>query len=130
MHIAPVPRCLLLVDDERSLLNAFANVFAKAGYEVFEATDVAGALVQWRAARERIDLILSDVQMPGSPVEELIATARGESPGVRILLMTGETGGDDERATRLRETADGFLHKPMRLDALRREVERLLAPSP
>lgn len=130
MHIAPVPRCLLLVEDERSLLNAFAHAFAKAGYEVLPATDVTSALTHWRSARERIALILSDVQMPGPLVEELIATVREASPPVPILLMTGEIGGDDERAARLRERADGFLRKPVRLDALKREVERLLATAP
>jgi CheY-like chemotaxis protein len=122
-----VPRCLLLVEDERSLLKAFSHAFTKAGYEVLEAADVPGALTQWGTARDRIALILSDVQMPGPPVEELIAAAREEKPQVPILLMTGEVGGDDDRAARLREHANGFLRKPIRLDALKREVERLIA---
>lgn len=122
----PAAHCLLFVDDEQSLLRAFAHAFAKAGYEVLEARDVTQALAHWSAERGRISLILSDVQMPGPPVEELIARARGDDPAVPILLMSGEVRGTEERVNTLLDSVDGFLSKPLRLDALRLEVERQL----
>jgi DNA-binding NtrC family response regulator len=121
-------RCLLFVDDEQSLLRAFAHAFQKSGYEVLEAGDVTQALAHWTRERERISLILSDVQMPGPPVEDLIAQARGDAPAVPILLMSGEVGGTQERVASLLGSVDAFLPKPMRLETLKSEVERHLAP--
>jgi DNA-binding response OmpR family regulator len=130
MTTAPVnpaiPYCLLLVDDERALLRAFAQSFVRAGYEVLEASDVPGAIAHWQAARERIALVLSDVQMPGPPIEDLIGLARRESPGVPIVLMSGEVGDGEERIARLRASVNALLAKPMSLRDLRLEVERHL----
>jgi two-component system cell cycle sensor histidine kinase/response regulator CckA len=124
----PASPCLLFVDDEQSLLRAFALAFAKSGYEVLEAGDVTQALALWSRERERISLILSDVQMPGPPVEELIAQARGDSPEIPILLMSGEVRGTQQRVDSLLGSVDAFLPKPLRLDALKVEVERHLPP--
>lgn len=132
MATAPLPptpqRCLLLVDDERALRRAFAQSFARAGYEVLEAGDVPGAIVHWEAARDRISLVLSDVQMPGPPIEDLIGLARREAPSVPIVLMSGEIGDDEGRFDDLLASVDGVLAKPMALRDLHREVERHLGP--
>lgn len=122
------PHCLLLVDDEQSLLRAFAHAFEKSGYEVLEAGDVTQALALWSSERERISLILTDVQMPGLPVEQLIARARDEAPAVPILLMSGEVRGSRERVDALLDSVDAFLPKPLRIDALKVEVARHLPP--
>ena len=122
----PSSPCLLVVDDEQSLLRAFAHAFEKSGYEVLEAGDVTQALALWSSERERISLILSDVQMPGPPVEELIARARDDAPAVPILLMSGEVRGTQERVDSLLGSVDAFLPKPVRLDALKVEVARHL----
>ena len=124
----PASPCLLLVDDEQSLLRAFAHAFEKSGYEVLEAGDVTQALALWSSEHERISLILSDVQMPGPPVEELIARARDDSPAIPILLMSGEVRGTQERVEALLDSVDAFLPKPLRLDALKVEVARHLPP--
>jgi DNA-binding NtrC family response regulator len=122
------PHCLLVVDDEQSLLRAFAHSFEKSGYEVLEAGDVTQALALWSSERERISLILSDVQMPGPPVEDLIARARDDAPAVPILLMSGEVRGTQERVEALLDSVDAFFPKPVRMDTLKVEVARHLPP--
>ena len=123
----PRPRpCLLLVEDEQSLLRAFGLAFERAGYEVLQAPDVPTALEHWRARERDIAVIISDVQMPGPMVEVLIAEARRREPRVRILLMSGELRGTEQRITDLMASVDGFLAKPLRIDALKLEVERQL----
>jgi len=119
-------RTLLIVEDEQSLLRAFALAFERAGAEVLAAADVPSALAHWRAHRDGIDLILSDVQMPGPPIEVLIAEVKAHAPALPILLMSGELRGSEKRITDLMRSVDGFLAKPLRIDALKREIERRL----
>lgn len=107
-------------------MRAFALAFERAGYEVLQAADVPAALEHWRARERDIALIVSDVQMPGPMVEVLIAEARRREPRVGILLMSGELRGTEQRITDLMASVDGFLAKPLRIDALKLEVERQL----
>jgi adenylate cyclase len=127
VRAGPRPRpCLLLVEDEQSLLRAFGLAFERAGYEVLQASDVPGALEHWRARQQDIAMIVSDVQMPGPMVEVLIAEVRKREPRVGILLMSGELRGTEQRITDLMASVDAFLAKPLRIDALKLEVERQL----
>ncbi len=126
----PVARCLLIVEDEQSLLRAFALAFERGGYEVLTAIDVPTALAHWRARGPDISLIVSDVQMPGPPIEVLIAEVKRREPPVPILLMSGELRGTEQRIAELMRSVSGFLAKPLRIEALRIEVERLLGILP
>jgi DNA-binding response OmpR family regulator len=120
---------LLLVEDERSLLRAFSHALERAGHRVLAAEDVPSAAAHWARDSDRIALVISDVQMPGPPVEELIRVIGQRSPRPPILLMSGELRGTDERVRALLSSVDAFLPKPLRIDALRAEVERHLRKS-
>lgn len=118
--------CLLIIEDEQSLLRAFAHAFERKGYEVLTAVDVPSALVHWRARTHGIACVVSDVQMPGPPLEVLIEEIRAHQPRVPILLMSGELRGTEERIRKLMRSVDGFVAKPLRLETLRTEIEKLL----
>lgn len=122
--------CLLIVEDEPSLLRAFAVTFERVGYEVLTASDVPSALEQWQARGNDISLIVSDVQMPGPPIEVLIAEVKRREPSVTILLMSGDLRGTEQRIADLMTSVDGFVPKPLRIHELRVEVERLLGLLP
>jgi DNA-binding response OmpR family regulator len=124
--VGPEAHCLLLVEDEQSLLRAFALAFERAGYEVLTAVDVPTALAHWQARAADISLIVSDVQMPGPMVEVLIAEVKRRTPPVPIILMSGELRGTEQRITDLMASVDRFLAKPLRIEALKLEVERHL----
>lgn len=126
----PEAHCLLIIEDERSLLRAFAHAFERQGYEVLTAADVPSALEHWRARANEISMVVSDVQMPGPAVEVLIREVREHARRVPILLMSGELRGTEERIRSLMNSVDGFLAKPLRIDALRAEVQRHLAQQP
>lgn len=121
---------LLLVEDEQTLLRAFTHAFERSGYAVLQAIDVPSALAHWTADHHRISMVVSDVQMPGPPIEELIATIQRSDRPVPILLISGELRGSEERIRDLLGSAHAFLPKPLRIDALRREVERTLGSLP
>lgn len=122
--------CLLIVEDEQSLLRAFAVAFERIGYEVLTASDVPSALEQWQARKDDISMIVSDVQMPGPEIEVLIAEVKRREPPVVILLMSGDLRGTEQRIADLMSSVDGFVPKPLRIQALRVEVERLLGMLP
>lgn len=124
---APV---LLLVEDERSLLRAFAHAFERAGYTVLTAVDVPSALRLWEEHRDEIAMVISDVQMPGPHVEELIGALALRTKRPPVLLMSGELRGTEQRIKNLMSSVDAFMAKPLRIDALRAEVERQLGPRP
>jgi len=126
----PASHCLLIVEDEQSLLRAFAVAFERIGYEVLTASDVPSALEQWQARGDDVSMIISDVQMPGPPIEVLIAEVKRRVPPVVILLMSGDLRGTEQRIADLMSSVDGFLPKPLRIQALRAEVERLLGILP
>jgi len=126
----PEGHLLLIIEDERSLLRAFAHAFERLGYTVLTAADVPSALEHWRAHGDEISMLISDVQMPGPPVEQLIREVRLSETRVPILLMSGELRGSEERIRDLMQSVDGFLSKPLRIDALRVEVERQLRTLP
>jgi len=85
----PSGRTILAVDDEADLLEAVRRVLTRRGHTVLAATGPAEAIEQCRQHAGAIDLLLTDVRMPGGTGTELarqIATLR---PGLTVLYMSG-----------------------------------------
>ena len=115
---------VLLVEDDARLRAANLRALERHGYRVLCACDGAEALAL--AERNRgIDLILSDVVMPGVGGPELADRLRVHQPTARVLLMSGYTDSVLLRqgvlASRL-----SFLQKPFTPDALCRKVREVL----
>ncbi|AWI81680.1 two-component system response regulator [Parazoarcus communis] len=83
----PQPPTLLLVDDEANILSSLRRLFRPQGYRVLTAESGDEAL-QLLAA-EPIDLILSDMRMPGMTGAQLLATACERWPDTVRILLTG-----------------------------------------
>jgi CheY-like chemotaxis protein len=116
---------VLVADDRPTGRELVRAVLEKSGYEVLEAADGMEAV---RVAREQLpNLIILDIHMPGRDgfgvVEELRKDAQFADTPI-IALTASAMQGDRERAMALGFT--GYITKPIRLDALRQEVERLL----
>ncbi len=116
---------VLVADDRPTGRELVRAVLEKSGYEVLEAADGMEAV---RVAREQQpNLIILDIHMPGRDgfgvVEELRKDAQFTATPI-IALTASAMQGDRERAMALGFT--GYITKPIRLDALRQEVERLL----
>jgi CheY-like chemotaxis protein len=116
---------VLVADDRPTGRELVRAVLEKSGYEVLEAADGVEAV---RVAREQLpNLIILDIHMPGRDgfgvVEELRKDSQFAATPI-IALTASAMQGDRERAMALGFT--GYITKPIRLDALRQEVERLL----
>jgi len=82
---------VLLVEDEEAVRGFARAVLASGGYRVLEAAAGAEALEIAHAAGEPIDLLLTDVVMPGMSGKDLAERLAGAYPGLRVLFMSGYT---------------------------------------
>ncbi|MCC6653281.1 MAG: PAS domain S-box protein [Candidatus Eisenbacteria bacterium] len=125
---APTLRATLLVAEDEPLVRQFVCMsLRRLGCVVLEAESGEHALAIAESHEGDIDLLLSDVIMPGMSGPELAVEVTRKRPGVRVLLMSGYPG--DE----LPELAPGqqelpLLSKPFSGEALEVRVRDLLAP--
>lgn len=117
-------RRLLLVDDNQDMLS-FVSSCMKETYEVRTATDGASALDLLQ--RERIDLIISDVMMPGIDGFELCRRVKNDInlSHIPVILLTARTT-DVSRIEGLQLGADDYLTKPFNIEVLQLRVKKFI----
>jgi CheY-like chemotaxis protein len=118
-------RVVLLVEDEASLLRLTRNLLEMSGYTVLEAKDGSEALRISQEYAGAIDLLLTDIVMPGISGRSLAQQLSQQRPDMKILFMSGYTGqgiGEKEYL----ERGDLFLQKPVTRDTLTRKVSEAL----
>lgn len=119
-------KCVLIVDDDESLVREMAATLRGAGYEVLVGMDGLQALMQ--AQRGAPDLMLLDMKMPAGDglyvldkLDDSIKTAR-----IPVVLMI--TTEDEEYVDKAREYgADEIIRKPFEADYILELVNRMLA---
>ena len=125
VRVAPEGRTILVVEDEPSLLKLTKKTLSQAGHKVFEAGDASQALEVSRKTEGAIDLLLTDVIMPGMSGKKLADVLSAARPGMGVLYMSGYT--DGEIATHgILEEGTTILRKPFTRDELMRRVEDAL----
>jgi PAS domain S-box-containing protein len=120
---------ILLVEDEPNLRRLAQQYLEKQGYRILEAEDGAAALQIAAGHQGKIDLLLTDVVMPGMNGRELATQITAQRSEVRVLYMSGYTEnaiGHDG----LLEAGINLLQKPFSLPALKERVRELLDSEP
>ncbi len=82
---------ILVVDDDSSVRRLIVDTLVPLGYHLIEAGCGSEALEYYRMTKEQIDLVLTDVIMPGMNGRELIETIKIDRPGIKAILMSGYT---------------------------------------
>jgi two-component system cell cycle sensor histidine kinase/response regulator CckA len=118
---------ILLVDDEEILRVVARAALEQAGYVVLEAEDGARALDVYQRERERVAVVLLDVNMPGRTGEEVFQDLRGLDPNVSVIFCSGSIS-DKKGALLIRGGAKAFLHKPYSARELVGVVQQVLQP--
>ncbi len=115
---------ILVVDDDRIILDSLGEFLRLEGYEIQIATSFDGAVQV--IDRQPVDLIISDVNMPGGNGFELLYVVRRKSPETAVIMMTAY-GTIESAVEAMRMGAYDYLTKPIIDEELNVCVERALS---
>jgi DNA-binding response OmpR family regulator len=120
------PKKVLIADDEPNILISLEFLMKREGWQVSVARDGNEALAA--ILRERPDLVLLDVMMPGKTGFEVCQAVRADESlaGVKILMLTAK-GRDTDVAQGLGVGANAYMTKPFSTKELAAKVRELLA---
>jgi two-component system cell cycle sensor histidine kinase/response regulator CckA len=114
---------ILFVEDEAFVREVAGKILRSAGYRVWRARSTEEALVIYKKCGEKIDLLLTDIVLPGASGPVLAKKLRAENPGIRILFTTGYV----EKMGNWNGDAQGeYLAKPFSAQALLQRVRQVL----
>jgi CheY-like chemotaxis protein len=119
---------ILLVEDEGFLRKVAAEVLEAAGYQLVIARNGTEALDACRKSLQPIDLLLTDVVMPGMSGRELANKFEGLCPHARVLLMSGNAG--QLAWDQLSPYRKAYLAKPFSVTVLLKKVREALDTNP
>ena len=127
---------ILLVEDDFAVRTLTQRLLESSGYRVWPAESAQEALDLWSAHGSEVDLLLTDIMMPGSLTgRELAERLHRENPRLKVILMSGYSadvaGGDTGFISRL---GGCFLQKPCAahtiMETVRRSLDDNAAPKP
>lgn len=130
----PVPRgneTVLVVEDQLELLEITAAIVRNLGYEVLEANSPAQAIEMAKALSGRLDLLLTDVKMPGMNGRQLADELLKRRPSLNVIFMTGYSESSVLGEDMLNRNIP-ILHKPFtqeQLGAMLRQVLQKSGPA-
>lgn len=117
---------LLIADDEKNIRSGLQLAFEDEGYKVLTAADGNEA---WDCVQKNIiDLVITDLRMPGMDGNELIKRVASSYPTLPVIVLTGH-GTIETAVETMREGAIDFFTKPVDIDKLSLVVKKTIAAS-
>jgi len=113
---------ILFVEDEAFVRDVACEVLRSAGYRVLAARNATEAILSYDARRGEVELLLTDVVLPGETGLALAGRLRREDPELKVLLVTGYA----EQMGRREAQHEKCLAKPFSTEALLQSVRHLL----
>jgi len=114
---------ILVIDDEKNIREGLAEYLRTEKYDVICAENGDDGWLLFN--KGDVDLIITDLKMPGLCGEELMKKILAQSPGFPVIILTGH-GTIDIAVSAMRMGAWDFLSKPVDLDHLSLKVKRVL----
>ncbi len=115
---------ILLVEDQSEIRDFLSSAFQSLGYNVLSASDANVAIEVFRQHEDEIDLLLTDVIMPGMNGYELASLLVNANPSLQVIYMTGYA--DPESISEDAATGHAILHKPFTLQAAAEYIRNAL----
>ena len=115
---------ILIVDDDASILQLLEARLSKAGFQVWTATHGKQALQ--KLTEHSVDLVLSDVKMPGLSGKELLQEVTEKWPGIPVVLLTAY-GDVQDAVSSMHQGAADYITKPFDGPELVERIKKLLA---
>ncbi|UCD80322.1 MAG: PAS domain S-box protein [Desulfobacterales bacterium] len=117
---------ILLIDDEKMILDVGRELLEELGYTVLPVTSGQEAIDLFEKNRNKVDLIIMDMIMPGLSGSETFDRLKEINPGAKILLSSGYSI-DGQATNILRRGCDGFIQKPFNMNQLAEKIRKILA---
>ena len=121
-------RTILLVEDELFVREATCGILQLCGFKVLCAENAKEALKIFERCRGGIDLVMTDMILPGGTGHQLGQDLRAQSPQVMVLVTSGYDKPDYE--TEAPNSGNYFLPKPYSRKTLVDKIEKILASVP
>jgi DNA-binding response OmpR family regulator len=116
---------ILLVEDEPFVREATRSILRSAGYEVEVAADALEAMQLYPSIAASVDLVMTDMVLPGRSGRELCRDLQRVTPGLAVLLTSGY--GEMEAACESLEAGTYYLAKPYSRTVLVAKIEEILS---
>lgn len=123
----PPSPTILLVDDEAGVRVMIARMLSLSGYAVISAQSGEEAISIAQEYAAPIDLVLSDVRMPGMSGPEVVEELRKLRPGIRVMYMSAFSR--DVLPVGVQDTDIPFIHKPFTMRTLALSIGETLRRS-
>ncbi len=120
-------KTILLVEDEREVRGILAEILQEAGYTVIPSPDAESAL-SVLLNRTPIDLVITDLRLPGMSGSELVAVLRKGLPDVPVIMLTAFGTVESYMKSRCMGVFE-YINKPVQARELRRIVKMALHES-
>jgi two-component system cell cycle sensor histidine kinase/response regulator CckA len=116
---------ILLVDDEKMVLDIGVKVLNRLGYRVLRAGGGKDAVDVYTEKKDEINLVILDMRMPDMDGDEVFDRMKEINPGVKVLLASGYS--TDSRVRDLLERGcGGFIEKPFSMEELSMAIKNIL----
>ena len=113
---------VLLVDDDDGVRFTLAEVLAEADVNIIEASD-GGAALEFLYGSTSVDLVITDLRMPGVDGMELLRQASTLRPGLKVVMITAH-GSEAHAVQAMKQGAYDYFSKPFEVDAVLAVVRR------
>ncbi|HEY1307422.1 MAG TPA: PAS domain S-box protein [Vicinamibacterales bacterium] len=120
----PNAKTVVVVDDQEEVRSLMGLMLRRQGYSVLEAASSADAIRMIESHPGSVDLLVTDVMMPGMGGRELYDYLSAPHPTMKVLFVSGYT--EEASQTQTRTTGTTFLAKPFLLDTLAKKVREIL----
>ncbi|GMR23175.1 MAG: hypothetical protein BMS9Abin37_1582 [Acidobacteriota bacterium] len=114
---------VLIVDDEPAVLDFVRKVLTRNGFECRTAEDAGQALAEMN--KQRADLVVTDIHMPGSDGAWLLGTLKQQWPELPVIMLSGNGEADTAMAC-IKSGAADYLVKPIEVSQLLSAVRAAL----
>ena len=117
---------VLLVDDEEMIIEVGQPMLRKMGYNVMTATNGQEAIERYRRHRDRIEIVILDMIMPGMSGAAVFEGLKEIDPDVKVLLSSGYSLTDKAQDI-LNRGGKGFIQKPFNVVELSKKLHGILS---
>ena len=116
---------ILLVDDEEMIIHVGKDLLEAIGYQALTASNGLEAIRTYEEKQDHIQLVILDMIMPEMGGSETFDRLRALNPRLKVLLSSGYSI-DGEATDIIKRGCNGFIQKPFVLEALSKEIRRIL----